>query len=278
VAALDWANVERLLKVLAGLTLSLYVIGLLSINGYLFHLGTSDFSLVRPRFIYTGALIAFFYAISCLSSLYAVRRWYLYKPWHDKDRGRMSLSGHIRHVRKVLGYWIDILASLLFPPMVYFTFLFITHIGPEYLRWTSLIRPIIIYVTGLIVTFVSITVLRVSSKSTQLSGTYRVYYLFSWYINIVLWAAVYAAVFMGAIFPVVPEQFGGGEPKEVRLVLKQDSTKGATEVGILDTSQTQITGLMSLIYEGSDKYVVRSPEGHIVTVDKQAVLFVETRA
>jgi hypothetical protein len=49
---------EAPVKLLATLGLILYVLGLLAVNGYLFRLGMSDFSLLRPRFIYTGTLIA----------------------------------------------------------------------------------------------------------------------------------------------------------------------------------------------------------------------------
>ena len=48
--------VEQVGKFIAGLAIALYILGLLSVNGYLLGLGVSDFSLVRARFIYTGAL------------------------------------------------------------------------------------------------------------------------------------------------------------------------------------------------------------------------------
>jgi hypothetical protein len=51
-------DLERLGKLLAGLGVGFYVIGLLAVNGYLSRLGVSDFALARPRFVYTGALIA----------------------------------------------------------------------------------------------------------------------------------------------------------------------------------------------------------------------------
>lgn len=50
-------NIEQLAKLAAGIVLLLYVTGLLAVNGYLFQLGASDFTLIRPRFVYTGSLI-----------------------------------------------------------------------------------------------------------------------------------------------------------------------------------------------------------------------------
>jgi hypothetical protein len=49
---------EQVAKVLGLLGILLYVVGLLSVNGYLQSFGVSDFSLVRTRFVLTGALIA----------------------------------------------------------------------------------------------------------------------------------------------------------------------------------------------------------------------------
>jgi hypothetical protein len=50
-------DLENIIKGAGALALGLYVLGLLIVNAYLFRLGASDFTLVRPRFVYTGALI-----------------------------------------------------------------------------------------------------------------------------------------------------------------------------------------------------------------------------
>ena len=48
----------------AAVSIGLYVLGLIGTNIYLIGLGISDFTLVRVRFIYTGALIAFIAFVS----------------------------------------------------------------------------------------------------------------------------------------------------------------------------------------------------------------------
>jgi hypothetical protein len=50
-------EVEQLSKLMVIIGLLLYIIGLLCVNGYLLSFGIVDFSLVRARFVYTGALI-----------------------------------------------------------------------------------------------------------------------------------------------------------------------------------------------------------------------------
>jgi len=50
-------DVERIARLVAALALLLYITGLFAVNGYLGTLGMSDFTIVRTRFIYTGALI-----------------------------------------------------------------------------------------------------------------------------------------------------------------------------------------------------------------------------
>jgi hypothetical protein len=55
---LQLIDLEQTAKILAGIGLFLYILGLMNVNGYLFTFGVTDFSLIRTRFIYTGALIA----------------------------------------------------------------------------------------------------------------------------------------------------------------------------------------------------------------------------
>jgi hypothetical protein len=50
------SDLERLAKLATIFGLFLYVVGLLSVNGYLLGFGITDFDLVRTRFIYTGFL------------------------------------------------------------------------------------------------------------------------------------------------------------------------------------------------------------------------------
>ena len=54
---LQVSDVEQLTKVAAIFGLFFYVVGLLSVNGYLLNFGVTDFELIRTRFIYTGFLI-----------------------------------------------------------------------------------------------------------------------------------------------------------------------------------------------------------------------------
>lgn len=54
------ADIEGIARLLGILALTLYIVGLIAVNGYLYSLGVTDFSLVRTRFIYTGALLASF--------------------------------------------------------------------------------------------------------------------------------------------------------------------------------------------------------------------------
>jgi hypothetical protein len=55
--ALEVIGLDQVAKPVAGLGIFLYILGLLSVNGYLLTFGITDFGLIRTRFIYTGALI-----------------------------------------------------------------------------------------------------------------------------------------------------------------------------------------------------------------------------
>jgi hypothetical protein len=58
------SDVEQIIKWVTILGIVLYVIGLLTVNTYLYRLGLSDFALLRTKFIYIGAWIALFIALA----------------------------------------------------------------------------------------------------------------------------------------------------------------------------------------------------------------------
>jgi hypothetical protein len=82
--------------------------------------------------------------------------------------------------------------------------------------------------------------------------------------------AVYIGVFMALSYPEVPEQFGGGRPSYVRLLIKTDSISGAAELGI-PMSQSGLSCKVALVYEGSDAYVIELPPKRIVRLNKDMV-------
>lgn len=53
---LEWSDAEKVSRLAAFAVLVLYVLGLLTVNIYLYQIGVTDFSVLRTRFILTGVL------------------------------------------------------------------------------------------------------------------------------------------------------------------------------------------------------------------------------
>jgi hypothetical protein len=70
---------------------------------------------------------------------------------------------------------------------------------------------------------------------------------------------IYVAIFMTLSYPRIPEQFGGGRPSNIWLLLKEDSLESAKELGIPIPQGSTLTEKLQLMYEGSDAYVLRLP-------------------
>ncbi len=59
------------------------------------------------------------------------------------------------------------------------------------------------------------------------------------------------------LFPRIPEPFGGGKPRHVRLAINTDDVAAARSVGVPVPARGNATAPMVLLFEGSDYYVVK---------------------
>jgi hypothetical protein len=85
-------------------------------------------------------------------------------------------------------------------------------------------------------------------------------------------AIVYCLAFMSLLYPSIPEQFGGGKPQEVRLVIDEDARRGLQEAGLsLDSKRQQLSVPLELVHETDKIYVIRLPDGRIIRIDKSLV-------
>jgi hypothetical protein len=76
---------------------------------------------------------------------------------------------------------------------------------------------------------------------------------------------------MGLIYPLIPEQFGGGEPKSVQLLIDKEAIAGVEDLGLQIRTKEGLSEPVSLIYEGSQVYVLRTNERVVIQVRKELV-------
>jgi hypothetical protein len=205
-ASKKW-NLEALAKSGAAFAVLFYVLGILVVNMYLFQKDISDFALFRVRFIVTGAL-SFLPILLCLLGLAQIR-------FQDAQLEQN------RFMRQWMGPLIKGAATCLY-----------AFVG------TFLIEKKItlaIFIAATFLTGFSIIRLLNDHSDTTLSPNILRPGLFRTLTSIIfllLGGSVYLVIFSDKIFPKIPEQFGGAQPKFVQLLIEKNSLDGARELGV----------------------------------------------
>jgi hypothetical protein len=262
-------DIEGLARLLGACAIALYVIGFIAVNGYLFQLDVTDFGLVRARFVYTGALLATSGILP-----YVVLRTSFVEYSHLPDGARNVYKLRVTDRARLIAILLAIPAILIVGLIV-----INDYSGPKgWLKAAIVVLPV--YILGLVFCYIVeirfLAALKRIEKRDAQRETQRVARLLrevhlSRVAFLALYCfAVYIGVFMALSYPEVPEQFGGGRPSDVRLLIKTDSISGAAELGI-PMSQSGLSCKVALVYEGSDAYVIELPPKRIVRLNKDMV-------
>jgi hypothetical protein len=188
---------EEWLKLAGGVALSLYVIGLTVVNAYLYSLGVSDFALVRPRFIYAGALICGLTALAYLIPRFAANE--VLKAIQAKKE-----VGKYRGWRSYVGPLFRESPGLLTGVIIYYAILlsFSKYSTPK-LFGAVITLAIAGYILGAVLGIIA-DLIQTFAGDQELSIPKVGFLGFS-----ALFAAVlYAGLFMGILYDKIPEQFG----------------------------------------------------------------------
>jgi hypothetical protein len=87
--------------------------------------------------------------------------------------------------------------------------------------------------------------------------------------------AFYIAIFMISAYPHIPEQFGGGRPRVVRLLIAKDQVASVAEIGLPIRSGKTRTEEVEMLYEGSDVFVIRLVDDRIIQLRRELVLGID---
>jgi hypothetical protein len=66
----------------------------------------------------------------------------------------------------------------------------------------------------------------------------------------------YLIAFMNIIYPRVPVQFGGGQSIPVQFLIKHESVKGVSSLGLSFPASEDLTDTTFLTYQDEKSYVV----------------------
>jgi hypothetical protein len=78
------------------------------------------------------------------------------------------------------------------------------------------------------------------------------------FVLVIVVGAGYLKWFALSVYPQIPEQFGGGQPRVVQLQVAKDAAEDVHLLGIPMLKGSPITRRVELLFEGGDFYLVRS--------------------
>lgn len=81
----------------------------------------------------------------------------------------------------------------------------------------------------------------------------------------------YVSLFSRHIYPILPDQFGGGKPKQARILFSPSGVIEARQLGIPFKGKEQISSPVTILLAGDTFYAVRNPEGKVVQIAKDGI-------
>jgi hypothetical protein len=242
---------ERIGKWSAALALAAYVIGLLTTALYLYQLDVPlpDLVSLKPRFVYTGALVLAGVMIGGVPVLFTA---------YGLSDGRGSTNA-LHAVTFLAATFAFVCAGYLLVAQRNDGQAFITSAG-----WDPVVLSLLDWgiVTGLILLLITAK----SSRGTHQDRVALTVGLLMATGGLLLW---YLVRFSAVVLPAVPDQYGGTEPSRAQFVLLNDAVPAARALGL--TVRSQVTEPVSLLYLGDEFLVLRTDDGAIVQIRRDLV-------
>lgn len=268
---------------LAGITLICYLIGVLTINSYLYLIGFSDFlSTLDSRFVYTGVVVLSTLLFSTLFPL-------------EVYRNIRSGKGAVKILMAICAF---IFSSLVYLGInfffVYFCvstqdyFLFIDPVNSLFrdaIYTRNVVLQLSIYssLTGFICLLILKNMIPGRSNLTEKVSSWKASETLLVLLLIPV-LSLYITFWGKRIYPLIPEQYGGGLPKLVQILFEDSNKEGLQSLGIkiADTGlsfeshqriailfESENTYLLSVcnIEQNKDKTVLLSKETVILNKD-----------
>lgn len=273
-------DIDTATKLIASFTILFYIFGFITTNLYLQQFGFSDFSLLKPRFILTGSLVV----ASIVLNLLIVSVGYSLisrKSIKAVFKGNKIFS-EISEMSKAL--------LLLVVPLIA-CFIFVSKSNTGSLSVLDLLLSSVwLYSINLILGLISIipflsTIFpprkiflpKRNPTNFNLRDNYTDFgFLLIFYI---ICGYVYLGLFTQEIYPKIPEQFGGGEPRQVRILFVKDQADIIKQNGIPTCSSDKLKSNwskpVSLLFEGSEHYLLRLDKTRYFQLKKTTVIGLE---
>jgi len=263
--AIDWESAGKSAAIVLGLC---YVVGILTVNTYLYRIGVAEFSLLQAQYVYTGALTLAPVITCSLAPLYA---YYMLKdPLPDAAAmkvHRIFQSYFFRFI--TVGRWMNVIFSLLLP-LVIFVLLDSSN-GIKQSLMAGLKFYLVSAFTGVIAFGLF---LFVSKKGVERPRSPRLVVAFGVLVFFVSYTGWYLSLFTSHIYVNIPGQFGGGMPTLNRFVFFPDKAAVAGALAI-PVDKTTLSPPIKLLVETDKSYVIETEGGSVVRLSKELIAAVQ---
>lgn len=255
-------DVDTATKLIVCFTILFYIVGFITTNLYLQQFSFSDFSLLKPRFILTGSLVV----ASLILNFLLISVGYSLFPHYSikflfKGNKKFSELGNIFN------------ALLLIVVPLIACFVFVSKSNANRLSFPNLLSSSL-YLYGInlilglisVIPFLSTVIPRrklflPGRKPANLNLRDNYTNLGFLLILYIICGYVYLGLFTQVIYPKIPEQFGGGEPRQVRILFAKEQADTIKQNGIptcnSDKLKSNWSKPVSLLFEGSEHYLLR---------------------
>lgn len=302
------STVDALTKAAAFAGIALYIVGLLVSNLYLRNFGFADFSLLRTRYVFTGAsaliyLLVIGGAVSTLFDLLTFATVSLIRKSGLIPKLPPSLRQHVDfHV--VDGFVRRNVSLLAFLISVAWVLATLVADSWSMLDWSALalLLPAAVavplfdllprLVAGLTTSQVpkqkestALVVHSVEPSDTEprkvvtagppVWSDSNLLSIINRPVGLAATVVLYLAFYANYFYPNLPEQWGGGKARNVQFVMNGAYLTDASALGLISDTETLLTPSYPLIWEGETNYLIGpfdlSGEQLVVQVDKRIV-------
>lgn len=260
-------RLEHLIQVIAIVTAGLYLIGLITVNVYLFRMGITDFEILRFRYILTGAMIVGVIVIMllliALVSL-GIRETIL----RLNNEGDDYSAARRRAIKAQMGIVVLLLISGLY--LAYHHYVSFNLPFFDALIW-FVFAPL--GGTFILVWLLMEALPEGSRKRPGITGS-----IIGSFVTSLFMLGVTVDFVANTIYASVPQQFGGGRPQTVQILVNPNMAQSVSQLlpSIFHSSpQPGQSEPVDLIWENDDYYIVRDQDedpSNLIYIQRNSVI------
>lgn len=246
-----------------------YVVGVMAVNIHLHDLGVSDFSLVKARYVYTGVLALGYIGVAVVPPLIGLAL-LTFIPWvrrvalNDRPLPRsVRCLGHKGPAWLSRSSLVSVAAVFFFVILLALPWIAFWWLLPGLLKYHETrteaaalyFKGFLAGLAGVIFAFVADRVKHYAVRRAAFITSAGV--LFLVLFGLPLW------LFSTQILPQIPEEFGGGKPKLVQLLIAQgESMDDVQQLGLSPVPSSRVTLPVQVLFEGDDTYTLGIPKDY----------------